>query len=682
MAAAPCVHPIGRNPAWPSGLVRAFHVLLIALGLVALVPTVADAAFVSSAGFPVAVGAQPYGVLAQDLDGDGRVDLATVNGTSSDLSIFLGIGGGGFGPASGSPFATGAGPSGATVAEFNGDGRPDIAVSNYVSGTVSVLLGQPGGGWVQEVGGTVSAPGAGAVAAADVNGDGRPDLLVPDYNSGDVTVLLRKAGGGFEPGGSTATGTNPRALAVADFNGDGRPDMAVTNSGSGTVSVLLGQAGGGFAAEGVPVPVGSRPSGIVAPDLNGDGLPDLAVANYGSGNVSLLLRQALGGFAAEPASPVAVGAGPVGLVAPDLDGDGRPDLAVTDNTAGTVSVLLRGAGGYVADASSPIVMPAGPSGIAAADVDGDGHPDLAVSSDQADVLNLLMNRIAPGAAPAPSAGLRGIPAPGPVAAPAPAPVVVGLAATRIGLPGGGGKVPPRLGTALKGVELGAPLASATASSSVQVKSSGAPTQPDPRLEQTLGSYAYGIPVSVNGSPGEVVGIAGAVAIASKAGSGTRIGIVQLPPAYFQLYAQTSIVRLPVDAKAAAELERSGAGQAAAAVTAQEIAIDRATEMSEESKRDADEAMEREKAAMDNIRKLLEKLQALQGAVLLRPIGPPESRKSLERQIATAARKVNGLAHRAAVLIAPVVRAHPTRSPGAAFALKPCSRRCPYPRFGH
>ena len=134
------------------------------------------AAFVTE-GSPYAVGDDPLSLNAGDFNGDGRPDVATINGTSSNVSVFLRQAGGGFAQEAGSPIAVGAGPSGAAVGDYNGDGRADLAVSSFVGGNVSVLLRQPGGGFALEGGAAISLGAhVSAVAAGDFNSDGRLDL--------------------------------------------------------------------------------------------------------------------------------------------------------------------------------------------------------------------------------------------------------------------------------------------------------------------------------------------------------------------------------------------------------------------------------------------------------------------------------------------------------------------------
>jgi FG-GAP-like repeat len=276
-------------------------------------------------GAPLAVGAaQPYGVLTADFNRDGRTDAATVNGTGSNMSVFL-RGPAGFAAEAGSPFPTGLGPGYGVVADFNGDGFPDVATQNFSDGTVSVLIRQPGGGFAAEA--PLSVGGTGSVTAADFNGDGRIDIAAPSYsNSNLVTYLRNAANTGFTLEGTIATGATPRDVVAADFNGDRLPDLAVSNLNGGSVTVLLRQAGGGFAPEGAAIPVGASPEGIDAADFNGDGLPDIAVAVLGTNTVNVLLRNAAGGFTAE--APIAVGAGALGL-------------AASNDQANTLSVFLN-----------------------------------------------------------------------------------------------------------------------------------------------------------------------------------------------------------------------------------------------------------------------------------------------------------------------------------------------------
>ena len=127
------------------------------------------------------------------------------------------------------------------MGDFNGDGKPDLATANYTSSNVSVLLGNGMGGF-----GTVTNFTAGAkpisVTVGDFNGDGKPDLAAANYSSNNVSVLLGNGMGGFGAATNFTVGTRPYSVAVGDFNGDGKPDLATANFTSSNVSVLLGGA--------------------------------------------------------------------------------------------------------------------------------------------------------------------------------------------------------------------------------------------------------------------------------------------------------------------------------------------------------------------------------------------------------------------------------------------------------
>src|SRR3954464_11929646 len=197
----------------------------LAAALVLVGAASARAAFVPE-GSPYTVGDDPLSLNAADFNGDGRPDVATINGTSSNVSVFLRQPGGGFAQEANSPIAVGSGPSGAAVGDYNGDGRADLAVASFVAGNVSVLLRQPGGGFAPEGGQAISLGARiSAVAAGDFNGDGRLDLAATEQDNSQVVILLRNGqNAGFSPQLQFATGTTPVAIAVGDYNGDGLAD--------------------------------------------------------------------------------------------------------------------------------------------------------------------------------------------------------------------------------------------------------------------------------------------------------------------------------------------------------------------------------------------------------------------------------------------------------------------------
>ena len=127
------------------------------------------------------------------------------------------------------------------------------------------------------------------VTNADFNGDGKQDLAAQNFGTDNVSVLLGNGDGTFKAKQDFAVGTNPTSVTSADFDGDGDADLAVSNSASNNVSVLLGNGDGTFGAA-QNFPADDLPAFVISPDLDADSFADLAVANQDSNNISVLLN--------------------------------------------------------------------------------------------------------------------------------------------------------------------------------------------------------------------------------------------------------------------------------------------------------------------------------------------------------------------------------------------------------
>jgi hypothetical protein len=268
------------------------------------------------------------------------------------------------------------------VADLNGDGKPDLVVSNG-PGTVSVLLGN-GDGTFGPLRAYPVGSGPGPVAVADLTGNGKPDIIVANSGSTTVSVLMGNGDGTFQPQRIFPAGLSPFAVAVADLTGNGIPDIIVTNTaisfGSGappdTVSVLLGNGDGTFQPP-QSFPVGMYPFGVAVADLTGNGIPDLITANFFDSTVSVLLGNGDGTF--KPQTTYNVGFFPDSVAAADLTGNGKPDLVVANTYGNTVGVLLgNGDGTFGPQQTFPVEL--GPAGLAVADFLGDGKLAVATSN--------------------------------------------------------------------------------------------------------------------------------------------------------------------------------------------------------------------------------------------------------------------------------------------------------------
>ena len=325
-----------------------------------------------------AAGDNSIAVAVGDFNGDGRPDLAVVNAGDNNVTVLLGQGGGTFNILK--SYATGLNPISVAVGDFDSDGNLDLAVVNQGGNTVSVLLGDGKGGFTTK--GTPAATGKNpdSVAVGDFNGDGVADLAVTNNQDNTVSVLLGNGDGTFKTLATPKTGPNPEAVAVGDFNGDGEPDLAVVNGGDDSITILLNDGNGSFTPKG-PYPDGGSSVAIAIGDFDGDGVQDLAVANQLGNAVSVLLGNGDGTF--RYYGVFQVGETPVSVAIGDFNGDGIPDL-VTANSNGksgsSVTELLGNGNGTFGPQQMSYSGGIVPNAVVVGDFNGDGLPDLAVAS--------------------------------------------------------------------------------------------------------------------------------------------------------------------------------------------------------------------------------------------------------------------------------------------------------------
>ncbi len=332
----------------------------------------------------LATGEYPYAVVTADFNGDGTADAVVVNYEDETVTVLLGKGDGTF---SAAPVLYYEG-IGATVGDWNADGKPDLAITSEGS-QIFILLGNGDGTFTQ--GTPVAIPGYSYRAVtADFNGDGNADIAVTNYGSSSITIELGHGDGTFTAASaSPATGGDPFGLVVADFNGDHRADLAVANESDNTVTILLGNGDGTFSAS--TVNVGSEPCYLVSGDFNGDGKADLAVANYDDNTVSVLQGAGDGTFTAQ--ANLTTGSGPFALTIADFNRDGKTDLAVGNYTDGTVSIFFgNGDSTFTASTALPS-SGSGPYDVVAVDLNGDGLPDLLFPDYNTDTMTVLLTQL-------------------------------------------------------------------------------------------------------------------------------------------------------------------------------------------------------------------------------------------------------------------------------------------------
>jgi hypothetical protein len=318
-------------------------------------------------------------------NGDGKLDIVTSNFPAyqfggPSISVLAGNGDGTFAL----PVTIGFGQTANALAaaDFNGDGKLDLALASGLGGNTANVLLNTGGSFA-----TTPAVSAGdvfpsAIASGDFNHDGKPDLVTTGIG-GDAIVEMNNGDGTFSVGATLPTpDDSPTSVVVRDFNGDGKPDVAVGTEG-GVIDVFLGNGDGTFKSP-LVCNLGYTYSiqSMVAGDFNGDGKVDLAVASIclsgqtETGMVTILLGKGNGTFT--KAANIKVGMDAQGLAAADLNGDGKLDLVTTTFLATgqrDVKVLLGNGNGTF---HSPLALLPGAraTSVATGDFNGDGKPDL------------------------------------------------------------------------------------------------------------------------------------------------------------------------------------------------------------------------------------------------------------------------------------------------------------------
>ncbi len=290
----------------------------------------------------------------------------------------------------------------AAVGDFNGDGKPDLAVASGYGGNgasnIYILLNNGSG--LGPATSFAPAGGSNSIAAGDFDGDGKLDLASISVNQGAGTVqILRGQGNGtFQPLQTYTVGMNPQRVIAADVNGDGRMDLVIADSGMeesnpGAVYVLKNTGGGNFSVSApISAGAGTYPKAVAAGDVNGDGNVDLVVAadilnpNYSNG-ISVLKGNGDGTFQA--AVMASTEFGPTDIAVRDFNGDGKADLVVAHCCGATDTTYFQGNGDGTFAAEVHFNGPSSPYSLTVADLNKDGAPDIVIGGNTGAVAGLL-----------------------------------------------------------------------------------------------------------------------------------------------------------------------------------------------------------------------------------------------------------------------------------------------------
>ncbi len=306
---------------------------------------------------------------------------------------------------------TGTQPYNIATGDFDNDGKPDIAVSNFSAGTVSVLrnTGTPGSHSLLPKIDFACGPSPYSVAVADLNADGKPDIAVTNATSAAsrVSVLINTSAGAaisFDAAVNFPTGDSPFRLAINDIDGDGKPDIVATNNGAASFSVLRNTSTGNvlsFAPK-IDISANTSPLSVALTDMDGDGKADVILTAISTSVVSVYRNSStVAAVSFEPRIDFTTGNGPRMVITGDLDGDGKPDIATNNTIAESISIFRNtGSAGMIAFAPKvdfAIGQITGNSEyLAMGDLSGDAKPEIVVVNTSKNNMSLFKNNGSPG----------------------------------------------------------------------------------------------------------------------------------------------------------------------------------------------------------------------------------------------------------------------------------------------
>lgn len=350
---------------------------------------------------------ESYFTAVGDLNSDGRPDLVSANYSGSTISVFQNTIVGGVIDANSfvlrANLVSGTRPEGVAIGDLNGDGKPEIVVTNAASNTVSIFMNLSTSGDLSDLSfapkldlDATNWPAG--VAIGDFDTDGKPDLVVAN-NGGNwsspgssVSVYKNLSSGSalnFAPRVDFNTGIHPLGVNTGDLDGDGKLEIVVA-TGADSVSILINHSmagvldGNSFGRLDLRAGHGSTDR-VVISDFDGDGRPDLANVNALVSSVSVFRNQSSpGAVVFDPMINFSTLSKPLGLSSADFDHDGYNDLVIAYEAPGSFSVFRNSGTGFYATPLLETRIDVGKAGYSyepvASDLDGDGRPDVVIGN--------------------------------------------------------------------------------------------------------------------------------------------------------------------------------------------------------------------------------------------------------------------------------------------------------------
>jgi hypothetical protein len=335
--------------------------------------------------YPTGQNSGPHAIAIGDFNNDSRLDIVVTNYFGDNIGIFLGYDSGTFSNITTYPTGSNSGPWSVAIGDFNNDNRLDIVAANVNANNLGVFIGYGNGTFAIMIHySTGSLSGPTSVVVADFNKDGRLDLAVANSRTDTIGVLFGNGNGIFSIPTlySTGNGSEPFRLATGDFNNDNQLDIAIANYGSNSFSVLLGFVNGTFFSPlNYFIVDGSQPNSIAVGDFNNDSRLDIIVANSGIDNVGVFLGYVSEGFLNAPAYSTGPSSQPVSIAVGDFDNDARLDVVVANNGTDNIMILFgSGYGTFVSHTSYSTGNGSYSCWVAVGDFNNDSRLDIVVAN--------------------------------------------------------------------------------------------------------------------------------------------------------------------------------------------------------------------------------------------------------------------------------------------------------------
>jgi gliding motility-associated-like protein len=373
-----------------------------------------DSIISSHLSSPVAfnTGSNPQNIAVADIDGDGKNDLLLGNMSSNTLSVLrntaiLGsINTSSF--ATKADFNTSASARLISIADFDGDGKLDVAVPTYNGIMLNVFRNTSSVGAISFASKLdLNLPGEGFNSAVgDFNGDGKPEIAVVSLTTGYVSVFPNNSTVGSLNFGTRIdlnNGTSPTSVDIGDIDGDNKPDLCVSYAATNNLVVYKNNYTTGILSSSAfasPVNLSiTNPVCVKIFDVDGDGKNDIGVTNVPGTNRFSVFRNVttvgvINGSSFASAIHIIVGGGtPQFFSIGDFNGDGKPDIVTPNSSSNNLSLLKNNSsvGNIIFSESILASTGALPTGSVIADIDGDDRPDIAICSQNSNVATVFRN---------------------------------------------------------------------------------------------------------------------------------------------------------------------------------------------------------------------------------------------------------------------------------------------------